>query len=115
MSDAYESATFFAKDHPILAIIFLTVVLYFGAPIIQVVAPLLGQLIAWLRTLAKPLETKAAAAVAGISIAPSVGDPLPAVHQLTEWAVKNGTPESLAKVTALYQDIQAAAQKGARS
>lgn len=112
--DVYESATFFAKDHPILAIIFLTVVLYFGAPIIQVVAPLIGQFIAWVRTFAKPLETKAAAVLSSTS-APVVGDPLPAVHQLTEWAVRNGTPESLAKVTALYQDIQSAAQKGAKS
>lgn len=111
--DAYESATFFAKDHPILAIVFLTVVLYFGAPIIQVVAPLIGQFIAWVRTFAKPLEAKTAAAISSAtsSIQATAGDPLPALHNLTDWAVKKGTADDLTKVTALFSIVQAKAAK----
>ena len=39
-------------------------------------------------------------------------DPLPSLQAMTVWAVHNSTPEVLSKVTALYQDLQAAGKAG---
>lgn len=42
------------------------------------------------------------------TIATAGGDPLPSLQAMTTWAVHNSTPEVLGKITALYQDLQAA-------
>lgn len=94
-----------------LRLVFIGVIVWLGwghwASIFASAKKAITHFIAEFKTLKQPASPSTASAPVTY-VAQPVEDPLSSLQAMTTWAVRSGTPEVLSKVTALYQDLQAA-------